>query len=289
MTSRGFGVAAFTLALVSLSGCLLEDDDDDPINGTNVTNDRDGDGGASTAPEGRGGEQSAPAAGGSGGRTAPAATCDGVEPLPPATEEDLTIGPGCVRINDFEVNGSATLTLLPGTRVEFAPGGFLSVGRNGGSATLSAVGTLEAPITFTSSNANPRAGDWQCIHLDGDGSELDNVIVEFGGAACGATGADREGMIQVYGSPRGITNAVIQDSSTVGVELAGTATLFANNTFQRNTLAPLRVSSNSLTSIGAANAFDAGDVILVEPDLVTRSGTWANHGLPYRFAAGFGI
>lgn len=30
-------------------------------------------------------------------------------------------------------------------------------------------------------------------------------------------------------------------------------------------------------------------MIVVEPDLVTRSGTWANHGVPYLFTDGFGI
>jgi hypothetical protein len=194
-----------------------------------------------------------------------------------------------VSVDELEVDGAATLTIVPGTRIEFAPGGYLSVARNGGSATLAAVGTPEAPITFTSSNANPRAGDWQCIHLDGDGSELDNVIVEFGGSACGATGAGREGAVQIYGSPRGITNTTIRDSSTVGVQLDGTPVLFQDNTFQRNTLAPIRVTANSLTSIGTPNTFDPGDAILVEPDLVTRSGTWINHGVPYVFTAGFGI
>jgi hypothetical protein len=168
MKGQSFGSSvAFVLALVC--GCTLQEKEKqiDEVAGSGGTGGDDGSGG----PQGGTG-------GGNPGNTVVAADCDDVEPLPQAIEEDLTIGPGCVRIDRLEVNGDATLTIEPGTRVEFAPGGFLSVARYGGSATVAALGTEEQPITFTSSNANPRAGDWQCIHLDGDGSELDHVVVE---------------------------------------------------------------------------------------------------------------
>jgi hypothetical protein len=293
MTLQGLKwVGGVALAMNLLSGCIIkEEDDPEETAGSGGTG---GDavssaGSGGEPPEGGGGASaSGGASGASGGGAVGAADCDAAEVLPPAITEAVTYGPGCVRIDNTEVNDAGALTFAPGTRVEFLPGGFLSIGRYGGSATLSAVGTEAEPITFTSSNPNPRAGDWQCIHLDGDGSELDHVVVEYGGAACGATGAGREGMVQVYGSPRGITHSALRDSSTVAVQLGGTPTLFQNNTFERNTLAPIRASANSLTSIGTPNTFDAGDVILVESALVTRTGTWANHGIPYRFLAGFG-
>jgi hypothetical protein len=292
MRSSSVGiVVGLWCALGSLSGCIVKEDDPGETNGAGTGGTGTGGVDAETTPERPG-----PAQGGTGGTGGTAAvdpvaaeTCDGVEPLPRSIESDLTVGPGCVRIDDTEVDGTATLTVLPGTRIEFLPGGFLSVARSGGAATLAAVGTPEQPIVFTSSNPSPRAGDWQCIYLGGDGSELDNTIVEFGGAACGATGGGGEGMLQIFGSPRGVTHSILRDSSTVGVLLEGTPTLFENDTFQRNTQAPIRVAANSLTSIGPSNSFDPDDVIIVEPDLVTRSGTWENHGVPYRFARGFGI
>jgi hypothetical protein len=287
MRSSSVGiVVGLSLSLGSLTACIVKEED--PAETSSA-----GTGGDDT---GTSRERPEPANGDTGtmtGMTAvdpvAAETCDGAEPLPRSIETDLTVGPGCVRIDDTEVNGDATLTVLPGTRVEFLPGGFLSVARYGGAATLAAVGTAAEPIVFTSSNASPRAGDWQCIYLGGDGSELDNVVVEYGGAACGATGSGSEGMLQIFGSPRGITHSILRDSSTVGVLLEGTPTLFENDTFERNSQAPLRVSANSLTSIGTPNSYDPDDVIIVESDLVTRSGTWIDPGVPYRFTGGFGI
>ncbi|HTV25491.1 MAG TPA: hypothetical protein VMG12_42640 [Polyangiaceae bacterium] len=283
-------IAGLSLSLGALAGCILPGEGGDgPETETGGMGGGGTGGNASDPTPSRAGTPS----GGSGGTAAlepaPSDDCEGVEPLPRAIESDLTVGPGCVRIDDTEVNGSATLSVLPGTRIEFLPGGFLSVARYGGAATLAAVGTEAEPIVFTSSNPNPRAGDWQCIYLGGDGSELDHVTVEYGGAACGATGAGSEGMLQIYGSPRGVTHSTLRDSSTVGVVLDGTPTLFENDSFERNAEAPMRVFANSLTSIGANNRYDDGDVILVEPGLATRSGTWINPGVPYRVTAGFGI
>jgi hypothetical protein len=281
LTSRLVGVVVVTMGLVS--GCIIKEDDDPEENGNGGT------GAGPVGTSGAGGDPTDTRGGAGGGAsTAAAADCDQAEVLPAAIEADLSIGPGCVRVETTVVDGAARLSIAPGTRLEFAPGGYLSVGRFGGTPTLSAVGTPEAPITFTSSNPNPRAGDWQCIHLDGDGSELDHVIVEYGGAACAATGAGREGMVQVYGSARGITNSTFSDSSTFGIHVGGAPTLFENNSFQRNALAPIRASSNSLANLGTPNEYDEGDVILVEGDLVTRDGTWRNQGVPYRFLSGFG-
>jgi hypothetical protein len=282
--TTGFGiVAGLTIALGLVSGCLVKENDPEDVGGTG------GMGGDDTRTPTRP-ELEQVGVGGSGVvDPGISETCDGVVPLPPNIESDLTVGPGCVKIDNTVLSGAAKLTILPGTRVEFFAGGFLSVAAYGGAATLAAVGTPDEPIVFTSSNANPRAGDWQCIYLGGDGSELDNVIVEYGGASCEATGAGNEGMVQIYGSARGVTHSTLRDSSTVAVRLDGTPTLFENNTFERNTLAPIRVGANSITSIGTPNTYDPDDVIIVEPDGVTRGGTWANHGVPYRFLAGFGI
>lgn len=45
--------------------------------------------------------------------------------------------------------------------------------------TLTAVGTPEAPITFTSSAATPALADWQGIGFFGNGSRFEHVVVEW--------------------------------------------------------------------------------------------------------------
>jgi hypothetical protein len=89
-------------------------------------------------------------------------------------------------------------------------------------------------------------------------------------------------MLQIEGSPRGITNTTVRDSSTIGVLFGGTPSRFENNTFARNGEAPLRIAPEGVTSIGTGNTFDPGDVILVRAGSAERSGTWENLGVPYR-------
>ena len=75
--------------------------------------------------------------------------------------------------------------------------GFLSVAREGDAAALNAVGSAVAPVVFTSAAAPPAPGDWECIRLGGTGSQLQRVVVEYGGAPCEATGARQVGIVTV--------------------------------------------------------------------------------------------
>jgi hypothetical protein len=86
--------------------------------------------------------------------------------------------------DDINVNGNATLTIEPGVVLLFDPDTLLSIGYNS-SAKLSAIGTAAAPITFTSSNTTPGAGDWVGVQLWGNtmnGSNLSYLKLDYCGS-----------------------------------------------------------------------------------------------------------
>jgi len=60
---------------------------------------------------------------------------------------------------DRYVDNSSVLTIQPGTVIKFATGASLNIGYTS-NATLTAVGTSDKPIIFTSSALAPAAGAW---------------------------------------------------------------------------------------------------------------------------------
>lgn len=76
------------------------------------------------------------------------------------------------------------LTIEPGVTVRFGPEGRLHIGSSGIIGALSAIGTADEPITFTSVAAEPAAGDWWGLyfwHTPDERSRLDHVVVEYAG------------------------------------------------------------------------------------------------------------
>ncbi len=97
------------------------------------------------------------------------------------TQPNLTLDVG-------GVTGLATLTIEPGVRLRFAPGATMRIdaasGTNPARGALIAVGTIGAPIVFTSSAATPAAGDWNGVWFGGTvdaTSRMDHTRVEFAG------------------------------------------------------------------------------------------------------------
>jgi hypothetical protein len=124
-------------------------------------------------------------------------------------------------IEGVGVEGSATLTLEPGTRLEFRPGSQLSVGQLS-PGTLRAVGTPARPIVFTSSLAEPIRGAWMGINLEGlagPDTLLEHVVVAWAGtpAPGGSGGAIR--VVRDLGPM--IRHALIQGSAACGIRRVG--------------------------------------------------------------------
>jgi hypothetical protein len=92
---------------------------------------------------------------------------------------------GTVLIDVFvEVPQGVTLTIAPGTRVEFRHNRDYRdpwKGRLDVAGTLRAVGTPENRIWFTSDADDPQNGDWSMVHMRGrTGSEIRYAVLEYG-------------------------------------------------------------------------------------------------------------
>lgn len=92
---------------------------------------------------------------------------------------------GSMRIED------GTLTIEPGVTLQFAPAMRFEITHATGTtvspATLVAVGTAAAPITFTSDAQVPAAGDWDGLwfgEIANGANRLDHVDLDYAGADC---------------------------------------------------------------------------------------------------------
>lgn len=113
-----------------------------------------------------------------------------VGPRPPLVLEDMVIRDAVVWQGEVRIRGVVTvkktgsLTILPGTKVIFAPldrdGDGIGDGELLIEGALIARGTSTAPILFTSGATAPRPADWKFLYLDfARVAEVEYVVSEY--------------------------------------------------------------------------------------------------------------
>ena len=126
---------------------------------------------------------------------------------------------------ELDVNRSApseplpTLTIEAGATLEFARGASLGVGYNN-DGSLSAVGTVAAPIKFT--GVDKTKGSWDGIHIFAGGKDVDieNAVIEF------ANSNDSDGAIQLRDATNTTLKAItFQHLNGVGYSKSDKATV----------------------------------------------------------------
>ena len=239
-------------------------------------------GGAGTATTG--GQGGSGASSGKGGSSGSAGTggrppdCDAV--LPRYVDAPLTVGPDCVRVARTTVRGAGTLIVAPGTTVLMESGAFLDTE---GTGVLQAIGTSTEPILFTSVATAPTAGDWQCVRLAGSRttSEIRHATFEYGG-----TCDNDDGMLQILGPARAVSDSVFRHAQTHGVRIEGDgeAAEFQNNAFASNGAASIHVAAPLLLTLGPDLHFESNaDRIEVDTTYsLQSSGTWLGQAVPFR-------
>jgi hypothetical protein len=148
---------------------------------------------------------------------------------------------------------SATLTIQPGTVVEFAAGASLDVTGK----IIADGGSAATPVVFTSSKVPPAGGDWAGITLRANNSIFNQCAVFYAGAS------DRAALTVYAGMSATVTNCVFAhhltptDSIAAAPALdasgAAAGTVITGNRFYDNRV-PLAV--NATFSIDDSNAFD---------------------------------
>lgn len=134
---------------------------------------------------------------------------------------------------DLAIGSAATISIDPGVTVQSGGPGIWVNG------TMLAQGTAGAPITFTSRNATPVAGDWMGVYLapTAGASVLDRCTFNYGGNYRGGGGFGRYHDIYhfatlfVDSSSPSITNCTISNSSTHGLDIYANGATIRDNVF----------------------------------------------------------
>ncbi|HET8946771.1 MAG TPA: right-handed parallel beta-helix repeat-containing protein, partial [Candidatus Polarisedimenticolia bacterium] len=136
--------------------------------------------------------------------------------------------PYAVLTSNVVVSGTFTtparLTIDPGVTVRFGASLRLIVATGTTQADLVAQGTVAQPITFTTDNAAPAAGQWQGIYLDNGtafDSVIENVVIEYAGQ--GSTAG-----LWLNRADTPVRNSIVRFSSSYGIVLADSSSVVQN-------------------------------------------------------------
>ncbi len=198
-----------------------------------------------------------------------------------AADKDITITKGCTVTakNNITLREGATMTIEEGVKISFDTDAYLWVDYG----KLIVKGTSDAPVTFTSANKSPAAGDWVGVGFREKtmaGTSIDHLIIEY----AGSKSSNGEGAIRLESMRQGgritITNSTIRSSAQFGLvaDDNGTFAKFENNTFRDNKSGSLNVVAEMLGTVGRGNTF--GQPIHVKDSTVDQTTTWPPFDVP---------
>lgn len=156
-------------------------------------------------------------------------------------------------VGDVQVEGAThpTLTLEPGVIVRFASWTGLSIGESGGSGSLKAEGTAEAPIQLVADTAAPTRGFWEALTF-GAQSGTDSVLRHVTLSHCGAD-----------------YHVALSTNPCISVTGPGTRPLIADVSIQNSGGSGLELWEGAAFAAGSANVSvsdSKGYAIVIDPD-----------------------
>lgn len=179
----------------------------------------------------------------------------------------------------FDINDNAEVTIEPGVTMSMVENGNIRVGCYT-SGKLTAVGTEEKPITFTSNLTDKAAGDWRGIYFDpysSKSSALKNCHIEYAGDG-------DDGAVYVYYTAVAIDSCTITNSSSYGVLVNSNEdswlTSFSGNVIKDTERYPLSCNAAAAGVVTTDN--ELGEMgIEITGDHLTKKVTWQNLNVPY--------
>ena len=184
-------------------------------------------------------------------------------------------------IGNVHVPVGKTLTIEAGTVVKFDNGTSLNV-----DGTLLAPGVTGQTIIITSINDNsPEGGsntaangNWGNITFSNSstGNTLNDVNIAYGGGSGNAEIIDT-------GNPVSITNAVVRNSSSVGVRINGASPTLTGDTFQDNNSSAISMDAASAPTIGTPTLTNnhINGVFVDSNTTIAADTDWDNPGIVY--------
>jgi parallel beta-helix repeat protein len=178
------------------------------------------------------------------------------------------------------ISGGGHLTIPAGTTIKFESGGKIVVTE--ANSGLTASGSADFPIKFTSVSNNASNGDWDYINFTSTAtgnSELSYCIIEYGGGYATSYG----GTLWVEGAKISVDNCTFKNSGAHGVvcEDDGYFNSFTNNTLMNNTLYDIHIDGNYAHTIGTGNNIE-GQGIYMNGDVIEQANaTWLLQTAPY--------
>ncbi|CAN2049334.1 Big-1 domain-containing protein [Candidatus Magnetomoraceae bacterium gMMP-13] len=173
-----------------------------------------------------------------------------------------------------------TLTIEPGVNIRFDSDIRLSVGSNTQYGALSAKGTEESPIIFTSNAESPSSGDWKGIYFydkaNDNLSVLDHCIIEYGGHTYDSD-------IYLLNASPTIKNSTIRYSSGYGIYSDDSSIpIISDNILSDNAESPINIHPNSVKNVNGNSGSENGkDCIVIRAGTISSSCRWVKQGFPY--------
>ena len=196
-------------------------------------------------------------------------------------DHDVTITKGCslVAKHRIDIQEGSTFTIEEGVKIAWDTDTYLWV-RYG---KLVIKGTQDQPVTFTSANSSPAAGDWVGIGFEektAAGTSIDHLIMEYTGSRSSSGHAAVELEDMRNGGRISITNSVFRSGAQFGLVAGdnGTFAKFENNMFRDNKSGSLNVVAEVLGSVGRGNTFN--QPIHVKRSDVDTTTTWPPFDVP---------
>lgn len=180
---------------------------------------------------------------------------------------------------------NGTVTIAPGTTLEFLSGHGLSVVEEG---TLRAIGEEGNEILFTSTIANSDSWRGIAFNTASQDNALENVVVENAGQKNYLFNRDTPGNLVLRGSS-GVTvkNSTIRNAAGTGIHILNSnATLVVSDThFEDNSEDAIQLLANQVADIGPGNTFDSGTQVNIAGGTINRDASWRALDVPYYVTA----
>jgi RHS repeat-associated protein len=188
-----------------------------------------------------------------------------------------------------------TLSIAPGQIVKVRAAQNFTITVNG---TLSAVGTANTPVVFTSAendsldgdttgngNQPPRSGDWAGLRFNAAsaGNLLQNVEVQY-------AGENGDAAILSVGGPLTIADSKIVSSLYSGIRIEDATNTLSNVSFEKNGAAAIALNLGGDVALnGVSVAGNGADAIVLDGGALSTSRSLVAVGLPYQLRAGLSI